>query len=305
MKVPPWKQGIPKQHYLRLIEEHFPNASYKTSRIIRHGYDNIVVILDDALVFRFPMEVARSAFKTELRLLKELEPRITTPIPAYIYRTKDDSFGGYKKLSGDFMMPNTFRKLSREKKKAFAKELGTFLTELHAVPLSVARKAGMNQDVDAYWWSHATCRKNLTLMKKFLSPKLTKAEAKWIERKYDAYLSLSFDFKTVILHADLVGDHILFDRKLQKISGIIDFSDAEIGDPAIDFRRLWEFEESFPGAVLSHYGHPIDADFTKRSQFPRTVMCVPHLLDAVLGKNVYFSFEENRKKLRELMGKWA
>ena len=304
MKLPPWKKGISKEKYLRLIDEHFPDVSYKKSRIIRHGYDNIVIILDEVTVFRFPSDSYLSRFKAEVRLLEKLSSRVSAPVPHYMYRMKDDSFGGYKKLDGMFMKKTAFRALPKTSKKALATELGKFLTELHAVPTSVARTAGFVEENDYYWWSKKRAEKNLKLMQQKLFPKLTKIEAAWIEKKYREYVSLSFDFKPVITHSDLVGDHILFDAKKKKISGVIDFADVEIGDPAIDFRRLWEFGEEFFQNVLSSYGGTVDRDFVQRSKFPRTVACVPHLLDAVTGKKVYYSFEENRKFLRGLMKKY-
>ena len=45
--------------------------------------------------------------------------------------------------------------------------------------------------------------------------------------------------EAVLLHGDLSPDHVLFDRSHQRQSGVIDFSDLTIGDPAWDLLYLY------------------------------------------------------------------
>jgi len=54
-----------------------------------------------------------------------------------------------------------------------------------------------------------------------------------------------------LVHDDLSDDHILFEDG--RITGIIDFSDASFGDPAIDLAFFWRLGEAALDAVLSQY----------------------------------------------------
>jgi aminoglycoside phosphotransferase (APT) family kinase protein len=54
-----------------------------------------------------------------------------------------------------------------------------------------------------------------------------------------------------LAHDDISDDHILVQDG--RISGIIDFSDASFGDPAIDFGWFWRLGEDSVDAILAHY----------------------------------------------------
>ncbi|KAM3499938.1 hypothetical protein MY10362_006846 [Beauveria mimosiformis] len=45
-------------------------------------------------------------------------------------------------------------------------------------------------------------------------------------------------YSPVFLHADLKGEHIFVDRDTGRLTGVIDWSDACVGDPAVDIRGL-------------------------------------------------------------------
>jgi aminoglycoside 2''-phosphotransferase len=93
--------------------------------------------------------------------------------------------------------------------------------------------------------------------------------------------------KTVI-HGDLADDHMLIAGG--KISGIIDFSDATIGDPAFDFTFFWFYGDKFMNDVVHAYGK-IDSGFKERSR--------AHFIRFV-SRNLWLSLE--RKK--PTMAKW-
>jgi aminoglycoside phosphotransferase (APT) family kinase protein len=67
------------------------------------------------------------------------------------------------------------------------------------------------------------------------------------------------------LHLDFRGNNILVDPASGRLSGIIDWGNAAIGDPALDFMWLviwrgWPFAQ----AVLESYGGRVDDDFIQR-----------------------------------------
>jgi aminoglycoside phosphotransferase (APT) family kinase protein len=67
------------------------------------------------------------------------------------------------------------------------------------------------------------------------------------------------------IHLDFRGNNLLVDPESGRLAGVIDWGNAAIGDPALDFMWLvvwrgWSFTE----AVLSNYSLPVDADFLQR-----------------------------------------
>ena len=73
----------------------------------------------------------------------------------------------------------------------------------------------------------------------------------------------------MLIHRDLSSDqHILCDPKKVEITGIIDWEDTSIGDPAIDFTGIyWDCREEFTKRVLAKYGGKVDKTFWERTIF--------------------------------------
>lgn len=52
----------------------------------------------------------------------------------------------------------------------------------------------------------------------------------------------SHSYKKVIIHGDLTASNIIYSEKKKRVNRIIDFTDAQIGDPAFNFAGLyWSF----------------------------------------------------------------
>jgi aminoglycoside phosphotransferase (APT) family kinase protein len=67
------------------------------------------------------------------------------------------------------------------------------------------------------------------------------------------------------LHLDFRGNNILVDPNSGRLSGVIDWGNSAVGDPALDFMwiavwRGWSFAQ----AVLESYAKPVDAGFAER-----------------------------------------
>ncbi len=82
----------------------------------------------------------------------------------------------------------------------------------------------------------------------------------WIERSE----SIDHSYEPVLAHDDLWYKHIYHDPSTGRLTGIIDWGDIEITDPAKDFYGFWVYGESFLDEVLSHYEY-CDANLKDRS----------------------------------------
>jgi hypothetical protein len=72
-------------------------------------------------------------------------------------------------------------------------------------------------------------------------------------RRLDAFFGRYRDDhpeRLVVVHGDLVGEHLLMDSLAGRLEGFIDFSDLGLGDPAQEFLGLWRYgADAAPRAV--------------------------------------------------------
>ncbi len=293
-----------KRRYLNLIAEHFPGIAHSKVRFIRHGWDNDVLILDKRLVFRFPRRAGYfERFKAEVRLLRHLRDKFAVAVPDYAYLPDDLSFGGYHIVPGRPMRRSLFQRLNAATKRTIARELGQFLSVLHAVPVSEARALGVTGEESEYWESKPRTETHYEAIRTVVFPKLNDDERLWLDTHFTHYLGLNFDFPLKVIHNDVADHHIYLVPEHGKLGGIIDFADVETSDPAMDFAGLWLYGRLFIEDVLGHYDHDIDDDFVERSKMPYRVHSAVNMLELLqgTGTSIPHSFEKLRKQLNREM----
>ena len=58
----------------------------------------------------------------------------------------------------------------------------------------------------------------------------------------------------VIVHGDLVPEHVLLNEPAERLAGIIDFGDVALGDPAQDFSGFWSYGEDATSRLVELSG---------------------------------------------------
>lgn len=221
-----------------IIKEKYPHLFVKEYRWINQGENNDILIINNQLIFRFPKyQRGIEDLKKESELLTETQKYITLPIPKPQFQCFDELqvgkvFIGYLLIPGEPLSREIF--FETKEKYVFADQLGGFLSELHNIPLT---KLGTNLRFmysDGYW------QKMLTDCQEKLFPYMRLESKNQINDRFNSFLSDTSNFKytPVLIHGDFGPTNILFDKQLQKVSGVIDFSSVSIGDPAIDFASL-------------------------------------------------------------------
>jgi len=145
----------------------------------------------------------------------------------------------------------------RDARERLAREVRGFLTRLHAVPLADYRAYGA---VELGAWPGrfgAVAERTRALL-----PARSRA---WVDGTVARLRrTLSDAPPAVPLHDDLQPAHLLLDAR-GALGGVLDWSGPQIGDPAIDFRRLVQFFGApFAERALAHYGGRVDAHFRER-----------------------------------------
>jgi aminoglycoside 2''-phosphotransferase len=70
------------------------------------------------------------------------------------------------------------------------------------------------------------------------------------------------------VHRDLNTEHVLFDPATGHVTGVIDWGDAGIDDPMVDFAGIRrQLGEEFARQMLAAYGHPLDTTCLRRMDF--------------------------------------
>lgn len=265
--------------YLQKIKNDFPQIKWKKHRVLTHGWDHIIIVLDEKIIFRFPKDKEyKDEFQNEIQLLRYLKKRFRVGIPEYKYISKDKSIAGYDMVRGRELTVSRFRRLSASEKDTVAKQLSGFISALHATPKSVMTKYNVRDENQEKIYKELVSN-----VKKLLFPRLRKKDIQLIE-DYLVELkdALGHKYSNALVHNDLSAEHILWDDKLKQ-TNIIDFSDRAFGDPAIDFSGLLEYGQKFTEKVLDLYSGKKDSQILKRSQlyFKRVPLSI--MIDSMIG----------------------
>jgi aminoglycoside 2''-phosphotransferase len=116
-----------------------------------------------------------------------------------------------------------------------ARQLGSFLTELHRVPITPELSSLLPRVDTVEEWKGIYQRIHSQLV-----PHMRPDAQARVRQHFETFLSKPDHFANtpVLKHGDFGASNILYDTKAQTISGVIDFSGAGLGDPAYDFAGL-------------------------------------------------------------------
>ena len=258
----------------RILGESVPDPEIRSVRYFDSGWDYELWEVNGELLFRFPKRPeCAETLRKEARLLTKLAGRlsIAVPRPEYVSEGCEDfplPFFGYRTLPGDPLDKVTLDEQTRE---LIAQQLGRFLSELHGFPAERAAELGV-PSYSAEGW-RAYYRQLREQVRREVLPLLARSERRAVDAFWRRFLDdeRHFRFEPVLLHGDLSPEHILVDLERTAITGVIDFGDAVVGDPAGDFGG---FTAAFRQAVLGAYDLPVDdslldraADYWKISPF--------------------------------------
>lgn len=191
-------------------------------------------------------EVAES-HERELRLLPELARTMSCriPLPEFDGTWNGIRYLGYRKIIGrPFGRGDNWHALI------------AILRELHGFPSDEANQLlRIDGTVDEWRRRFATLRDE---MDREVLPLLDSATGRTFVERYDKFLDSTMDFTPVLVHCDLGSEHILVDPDTGTPVGLLDFEDATVGDPAIDFVGLL-ITLGEPGVrdMIAAYGAPV------------------------------------------------
>ena len=207
-----------------------------TIRNIDVGYDFEVAVVDEEWVFRFPRRrEVETALEREIALLPTLLRALPVEVPHFEHVSEQPLFVGYRLIHGAPLVDED------------GDGVRAFLEALHAIDVS-------ELPLEPHDWREAyreQCAEFERLVLPLVEEKL-RARAHELFGEVDALVG----FEPKLLHADLGPEHLLVREGL--LVGVIDWGDARIGDPALDY--AWLLNGPFP-----HWD--VDDDLRRRSRF--------------------------------------
>ncbi len=232
-----------------------PIDSYK---IIDRGWTNIIIEINKRWIFRFVRDINNRQIAIEQDFLPKFAGVSPVKIPEIILSDRD--YIAYVKIPGERFSPEKFLLFSNSQKTATIKLLGEFLTCLHNFQFSHQYLSAAPYGGGDFWndlWF--AVKDNLS------APTKQKAE------KYfrDAMAQIkSIPWKKTLIHADLGTNNILMDFQQNSLSGIIDFGDLCLGDPAADFASFYRnFGRQFVRELLYYYQRSVEDNFWTRIEY--------------------------------------
>jgi aminoglycoside 2''-phosphotransferase len=248
-------------HYLDRIVARYPELVFSSIHADSDGLVNDVFIINNELVCRFSKnEEALSSLLVEANVLDLARKYLDMPIPFFEHR--EPGFVAYRMIPGEPLYRHDIFSASQAIQNRYAEQLATFLRQLHALPIHDALPFVTPEEKQEYY------AYLYTGIERELFPYLMTMGRDWVKHLFEPVLSgkLNLIYLPSLIHDDLAPYHILYNRREQRITGIIDFGTCSINDPAGDFALLINaYGESFLQLMIPYY--PQIEEALDRSRF--------------------------------------
>ncbi len=252
----------------------FPDLDKTDIKFFYHGTYNVFEVKDQ-FIFRIPDKVFRNhkgveLIQNEFKILHHIQKYVSVAIPDPIYLSIDPDcpLMGYEKIEGVPLSKCYYRTSNYEKIK-IAKEISKFLSELHSDELF---KDAVSKQIVKPTFSCESYQKNwekyLEKIQLTTFKTMNSNQKKWITSLFNSFLSekKNFKFEYTIIHGDFDISNILVNDKTFEITGIVDFEESRIYDPAADF-LFYEEGDLFLNELLSNYEGVLETNFKRRMKF--------------------------------------
>jgi aminoglycoside 2''-phosphotransferase len=195
-------------------------------------------------------EAAR-ALERESCVLPKIAPMLPLPVPQPTYHAPHECppFTLHQEIVGEDLTREDWEGMPASARERAASDLATFLKTLHALPIEIGLECGLVQIDAAKIASHLreeTAHTILSLLEPTIQRNLDQTLEQWSSQLEDR--------RPALLHCDIGPGHLLYEPSTLRLTGVIDFGDLVIGDPARDFIYIYEdFGPLILQEVLTHY----------------------------------------------------
>jgi aminoglycoside phosphotransferase (APT) family kinase protein len=229
----------------------------ETFEPVGDGWDLATYVVNGTWIAQFPrLPGTDEMLRREAVLLEGLQGELSGALPEPSFVADEPPCLVYRRIGGRPVAdPGT--------PGIWPERLGRFLYDLHLVPPEFL---GLRATPASAW--RDAYREELRDLERRVVPLLSADEGAVARRMFSAFLDdeRAFRFATGVVHRDLGPEHILLTDD-GDLSGVIDWGDASVGDPAIDFAWLLHRAPEAGERALAAYGGAPDERFRERAAF--------------------------------------
>lgn len=264
-----------------LLARHLPGREARSLVPAGQGLDNIAYEIDGELIVRCAREPDPEATRAEVAVLAAVAPISPLPVPEVVFSDPEAGVIAYRRLPG--------RPLHRHPvadPRRLAEPLGAFLGALHAVPpaplgelvpLDRYPLADLREEAAQEYEAVAAQvpPEHRRLVEDFLAadPPADPLADPPVDPPVDPLAespeqAAAGTAGARLCHNDLGAEHLLADPGTGTLTGVIDWTDAALTDPARDFARVYrDLGPEVYELTLAHYDGRLDDAATGRVRF--------------------------------------
>jgi aminoglycoside phosphotransferase (APT) family kinase protein len=262
-----------------VIRASFPSVDSTDVRYIGSGTLYDVFLTKDGWAFRFPRwNWSGDLFEPEARTHQFVAQILPTQIRLpRVELLASPAVGFPYPIAGHRYIPGVGAdEVDEELLPTLAREIAMLLTRLHSTPAPEAGAAGIHQmDMTEpgrqEWWNHGIA---VAAELRGRDPVIDRAVT-WVSTRPAIPAT---DGSLHLIHGGLEARHVLVNPATGSLVGVIDWTDAQLGDAARDFVFLvtwqgWRFAEE----VLRLYPRTLDKAFRARLRYMAQMLSVIEL----------------------------
>jgi aminoglycoside 2''-phosphotransferase len=232
---------------------------------IEHGADNIVVIVNKSLVFRFPrneIKARRIAFETAI--LQKIKGKIDAVEVPHLHRVHTGPlFIVAEYIRGEHYSPEEIKALTEEEQKLIGVKIADFIWQLNqavsGLEIRRLRTQSAVDTIDEPWPQY--------FYRLFKQTRLPNSKLEpLVEEYYNLWQNyIAHEANTTAIHDDLHPSNLLFSGS--QLTGIVDFGDVNAGSIESEFRWLFSLGDNVLRSAIDHYqsisGTAVDYDHVR------------------------------------------
>ena len=225
-----------------LVRSSLLDVNVHTLEYLAEGDFCEAFLLNNHQVVRVPKheEAARSLVR-EACLLRRISPHLSVTVPAPEHfpgsSPGEPSFSVHDLVTGTELTKEAWRAAPEAVRVHLAQGVGRFLRELHHFDSSVGRSCGL--EVIDHRGLVRTLEAQIRREPGSVLPGRLRARLELLFRDHLAG-GVGLGYQPGLLHADVSPGHVLVDLEGGEITGVLDWGDAAVGDPARDFIFIYE-----------------------------------------------------------------
>jgi aminoglycoside phosphotransferase (APT) family kinase protein len=257
-----------------LLGRHLPGYEVRSITMLGEGLDNAAYEVNGELIVRASKEtdpaLRRESTQREAQLLAVVAGLSTLPVPEPVFVDADAGLLAYVKLPGVPLIDHPVAEPAR-----LAPALDGFLSRLHQAP---SEKMEDLVEWDTYpllAWRDDAERDYRGIVEHI------PASARPLVEGFLGRTPPAEPRAAAFCHNDLGAEHVLVDIEENAVTGIIDWADAAIADPARDLALIYRDlgPEVFELTLVHYDGHFDDTDRERAAFYARC----KHLEDIAYG----------------------